>query len=1492
MFDAIIRFSIRNKLVIGAFILALIGWGSYSAYHLPVDAVPDITNNQVVIITQTPALAAQEAERFITTPLELAMANLQNVEEIRSVSKLGISVLTVVFTEDTDMLKARQLVSEQLQTAVQSIPADYGRPFLAPITTGLGEIYQYTIVPQPGYEGKYSLTELRTVQDWIVKRQLAGVPGVIEISSFGGYLKQYEVAVDPERLRASGVTLTELADAMSRNNANTGGSYIERNSQAYFIRGEGVVGSLKDIENTIIRTRNGLPVRIGNVATVRFGHAVRFGALTRNGQGEAVGAVVLMLKGADSETTINNVKERIKRIQASLPEGLRVVPFIDRTKLIGKTISTVERNLLEGGLIVIFVLLVLMGNWRAGLIVASVIPLAMLFTLGMMKTLGLSANLMSLGAIDFGLIVDGSIIIVEAVLHHFGQDKKLIGRTLNTDEMDEAVFESASAIRRSAAFGEIIILIVYLPILSLTGIEGKMFRPMAETVSFAILAALILSLTYVPMMAALLLPKTMVEKRTLSDRIMDGLYRRYEPMVTWALRWRKTVVLVALGMLVGVMLLFGRLGGEFIPQLDEGDMAIDFRMPSGTSLSATIDATLKAERALQSRFHEIRQVVARVGASEVPTDPMNVEQCDLMMNMKDRSEWTNATDREDMAAKMAAVLEQEVPGSSSEFTQPIQMRFNEMMTGVKSDIVVKIFGDDLQVLFDQATACGRQIEKIPGISSVRVEQTVGLPQINVQYNRAKLAQYGIAVSDVNRLIKAGFAGEITGPVYEGEQRYDMVVRLDSAHRQTMTDLTGLYVSMPDGHSVPLTEVATVQYVQAPAQISHDGTKRRITIGVNIRGRDVESVVGDIQRRIGAKVKLPPGYYFTYGGAFENLQRAKDRLVIAVPVALFLIFLLLFATFGSLKYAILIFSSIPLAAIGGVLALWLRDMPFSISAGVGFIALFGVAVLNGIVLIGYLNELEKQGERDLHDRIMHGIRVRFRPVIMTAAVASLGFLPMALSTSAGAEVQKPLATVVIGGLLTATLLTLVVLPVLYSLVAGRGKKGTANPSPVTPATLMVALVLGLGTSAMGQPGLPSSPTPSATADRSREAGRNTLVTVPANGLLPSPPGSGAGSKGIPLTLAQTLELANRQSLVLRGSTLEIESQRKLVKSAFDPAKLNIELQVGQIQAQPTDYVLGATQLFAMPSFYRAQKQLYESAATSAERRLALRRVQLYTEIKQVYYRLLYDTRVSELLRRQDSLFQNAARAATVRYKTGETNRLEQVSAETRLQSVRLRQLTLLADIEANTRALQLLVNTTDPIAVDTTLSLRRELAATDLPLVDSARLATNPALAVLQQERTVSRNQTYLERQRLKPDLLLGYYNQSIMREAGYNVVQAGVAVPLFTQATKARIAAARINEQITDNNLTYTQTQLTGQLAILQRNAETIRASLTYFEQGALPQARLIQSTALRSYRAGEIDYVEFFQAIQQAFVIEEDYLNAVLNYSNLIIQTEQLIGL
>ncbi|WP_266368853.1 CusA/CzcA family heavy metal efflux RND transporter [Tellurirhabdus rosea] len=1444
MFDAIIRFSIRNKLLIGAMMLALLGWGGFAAYNLPVDAVPDITNNQVVVITQTPALAAQETERFITAPLELAMANLQDVVEIRSVSRLGLSVLTIVFSEDTDILKARQLVSEQLTTARQNIPAEFGQPFLAPITTGLGEIYQYTLVPKPGYESRYSLSELRTIQDWIVKRQLAGIPGVIEISSFGGYVKQYEISADPDRLRAVGVSLTELTEAVSRNNANTGGSYIEKTGQAYFIRGEGATRDLREIGDILVRNHNGVPLRVSDIAEVRYGHAVRFGALTRNGSREVVGGIVLMLKGADSETTIKGVQERIGRIQKTLPEGLSVEPFIDRTKLISKTIRTVVTNLIEGGLIVVAVLIVLMGSWRAGLVVASVIPLAMLFTLGMMYTLGISANLMSLGAIDFGLIVDGSIIVVEAVLHTLFGAAHLRGRTLSQTEMDETVFQSASSIRQSAAFGEIIILIVYLPILALTGIEGKMFRPMAMTVSFAILAALILSLTYVPMIATLVLSKKIDSKKTLADRFMEWLYRHYEPLLRRALRWRKTTAGLAVALFGGTLILFGQLGGEFVPTLDEGDMAIDFRTASGTSLNATVEATLKAEQALMRHFPEINQIVGRVGASEIPTDPMPVEMADLMINMKDRSEWKAAKNREEMAEKMSEVLSREVPGTSAEFTQPIQMRFNEMMTGVRSDVVVKIFGEDLDTLFHRANACARLIEKIDGVASCKVEQVVGLPQINVQYDRAKLAQYNISIADANQLLRTAFAGEMTGVVFEGEKRFDVVVRLDSAYRKDIQNVRNLVLPLPGGGSLPLEEVAAISYQLAPAQISRDGTKRRITIGVNIRGRDVESVVADVQKRIESRVSLPAGYYFTYGGAFENLQEAKQRLIIAVPIALFLIFMLLFITFRSLREALLIFSSIPLAAVGGILALWLRGMPFSISAGVGFIALFGVAVLNGIVLISYLNHLEKEGDHNLYERILHGVQVRFRPVILTAAVASLGFLPMALSGTAGAEVQKPLATVVIGGLITATLLTLVVLPVLYSLF-GRKKPKAQGPALATVVLLSVSL--------------------SAVAQQ---------------------PAASVGQTPSVLSLREALETGLKQNPQILTRQLEVQGQRALLPTAFDPPRAVVDGQFGQTQASTFDYTVSGFQTFAMPGVYRAQRQVLQTAVTTAEQRTVIQRASLAADIKRTYYQLLHDFQLLRLIQQQDSLYRQASRAAAIRLRTGETNRLEAVSATSRQQGSQLRLVTLRAAIQSNQQALQLLLNSTTPVLADTLTPLRRD------PPVDSGGVDGNPVVGLFEQQLVLSRQQTALERLRLRPDFQVGYLNQSILRTAGYQAFLVGMAIPLFAKAQKARITASRISEQISETQLDYTRTQLRGQIEQLLRASQAAQTSLQFFEQSALPQAQLILTTALRSYQNGEIDYVELFQNTQQAYQIREQYLTALLSYSLLTIRVEELIGI
>ena len=805
MIDSLIHYSIKNKLIIGLAILTLIIWGGYSLSRLPVDAVPDITTNQVQILTLTPTLAAQEVEQFVTTPIELSLANIPDVTEIRSVSKLGLSVVTIVFKDDIDIIRGKQWVAEQLKMVEAEIPAEFGKPMIAPLTTGLGEIYQYTLATKEGFHDRYDLTELRTIQDWIVKRQLVGIEGVIEISSFGGFVKQYEVSVDPERLRAHNTTLPELYAALQNNNANTGGSYIERVGQAQFIRGEGVVKSLSDIEQIVVKNNNGIPLLVRDVASVSFGHANRFGALVRNGEGEAVGGIVLMLKGANSANTVNAVKERVARIQKTLPEGIEIVPFIERTKLINKTISTVTENLLLGGLIVIVVLVMLMGSLRAGLVAASVIPLAMLFTIGMMNTFDISANLMSLGAIDFGVIVDGAVIIVEAIVHRFQvwYEENKQNNVDDPAERDNMVYETSKRIRTSAAFGEIIILMVYLPILSLVGIEGKMFKPMALTVGFAILGAFILSLTYVPMMSSLVMGRNLHKHWTFSERVLQWLYRRYEPMIRWALRWKKATLGITAALFAVALLVFSQLGGEFVPTLDEGDLAIDFRTASGTSLTETIHAANKAHQILKKHFPEIQQIVGRVGASEIPTDPMPIEMVDQMINMKDISEWKNAKNRQEMSEKMADVLAKELPGTSVEMTQPIQMRFNEMITGVRSDVVVKLFGNDLEVLYERANAAAKIIEKVEGVASVRVEQIVGLPQISIAYNRAKIAQYGLNIADLNRLIRAGFAGETTGTVYEEERRFDLVVRLDSLHRQDIENVRQLLVPLPSGGTVPL-----------------------------------------------------------------------------------------------------------------------------------------------------------------------------------------------------------------------------------------------------------------------------------------------------------------------------------------------------------------------------------------------------------------------------------------------------------------------------------------------------------------------------------------------------------------------------------------------------------------------------------------------------------------------------------------------------------------
>ncbi|WP_205529833.1 CusA/CzcA family heavy metal efflux RND transporter [Pedobacter chitinilyticus] len=1037
MLDNIIKFSIKNKLVIGAMTSLLVIWGVWSATKLPIDAVPDITNNQVQIITVCPTLAGQEVEQLVTFPIEQSIANVPNLEETRSISRFGLSVITVVFKDDVDIYFARQLINEKLKEAEENIPKGIGTPELAPVSTGLGEVYQYIIHPKKGSEKKYDAKALRTMQDWIVARQLYGTPGIAEVNSFGGELKQYEVAVNPNRLRAMGVSVSEVFTALEKNNQNTGGAYIDKKPNAYFIRGIGLVTSLEDVKNISVKNETGsVPIFIKDVAEVRFGNAIRYGAMTYNGEIDAVGGVVMMLKGENSNEVVKRIKEKLPIIQKSLPDDIVIEPYLDRTDLVGRAINTVEKNLIEGALIVIFVLVLFLGNLRAGLIVASAIPLSMLFALGLMNVFGVSANLMSLGAIDFGLIVDGAVIIVEATLHHLGLRKSV--NKLSQQEMDQEVFESASKIRSSAAFGEIIILIVYIPILTLVGIEGKMFRPMAQTVSFAIFGALILSLTYIPMMCALFLSKKASHKATFSDRMMSWLQNRYTPLLKKAMRIKYWLIGVTVAVFAFCLFLFKNMGGEFIPQLQEGDFAFHCILPQGSSLSQSIETSMQASRIIK-QFDEVKMVVGKTGAAEVPTDPMPPEATDLMILLKPKKEWKSDRSYEELADAINEKLEA-IPGVFFEKNQPIQMRFNELMTGVRQDVAVKIFGENLDTLAVYADQASKVIQGVNGATSPQVERVSGLPQINVTYDRTRIANYGLNVQDVNDVLSTAFAGKSAGVVFENERRFDLVVRLDSTHRGSIEDVSNLMMATATGNQIPLSQVATVEYKLGPAQISREAGKRRIVIGFNVSGRDVQSVVEDIQQKLNQQVKLPTGYYFTYGGQFENLQEASNRLMIAVPISLLLIFVLLYFTFRSFKQAALIFTAIPMSAIGGVFALMLRGMPFSISAGIGFIALFGVAVLNGIVMIGTFNQLQKEGWKNMLDRVLEGTKIRLRPVLMTATVASLGFLPMALSTSAGAEVQKPLATVVIGGLITATFLTLFVLPLLY-MIFNRNTKDT-------------------------------------------------------------------------------------------------------------------------------------------------------------------------------------------------------------------------------------------------------------------------------------------------------------------------------------------------------------------------------------------------------------------------------------------------------------------
>jgi len=1460
MIERIISFSIKNKFIVILFVLALVGWGSYSLMRLPIDAIPDITNNQVQVISLAPSLAVQEVESFITAPIEVAVANIPDIVELRSISRLGLSVVTVVFKDNVDVYWARQQLTERLKEAEEAIPEGLAKIELAPISTGLGEIYQYRLAVEKGLEKKYTPMELRTLQDWVVRREMLGTSGVADINSYGGFVKQYEIAVNPERLRSMNLTLTDIFDALERNNENTGSAYIDKKPTAYFIRSIGLVKSLSDVEKIVVRNNpSGIPILIRDVATVQFGSATRYGAFVVD-TSEAVGGVVMMLKGANAHEVVDNVENRILSIQKSLPKGVKIEPYLNRSDLVGRAIGTVSENLIMGALIVVFVLVLLLGNLRAGLLVASVIPLAMLFAISMMNLFGVSGNLMSLGAIDFGLIVDGAVIIVESVVHRITMSKSHHQgvEKLTQQQMDENVFDSAKRMMSSATFGQIIILIVYLPIMALVGIEGKMFRPMAEVVAFALLGAVILSLAYVPMASTLFLSKKTEHKRNISDKLIDWFHGVFNPIINAALKRKLLVSIFAIVLFLFSLIVFTRLGGEFIPQLEEGDLAAGVMTLQGGSLSNTIDQVKKANKILLDNFPEIKHAVCKIGAAEIPTDPTPMETGDYIITLKPKEEWTSAKTREELVSEMEDKLVT-LAGVKFEFQQPIQMRFNELMTGAKQDVAVKLYGDDLYTLADKASEIERVILRIEGVEDINVEKVTGLAQVQVEFNRDRLAQYGLSVEEVNRVLRAAFAGSEAGIVFDEEKRISMVVRLDKDYRQSLDDVKNLSVALPNGGQIPFEQVANIEIKSGPAQVSRENTKRRITVGFNVRNRDVQTVINEVSSQIDKKVKLPTGYYIDYGGQFQNLEAAKARLAIAVPVALLLIFVLLYFTFHSVKQTMLIYTAVPLAAIGGIFALWIRGMNFSISAGVGFIALFGVAVLNGIVLIAEFNRLEKEGVEDIIERVLKGLHTRLRPVIMTAAVASLGFLPMALSTSAGAEVQKPLATVVIGGLITATILTLVILPVFYVIFSTHSFRKILKSKFSKIFTFAVLLTFGL----------------------------SSLNAAKAQGNKP-------------INLKQAIQLALDSNLAVKSSAYSVDVQKALRGAAWDLPKTSIDGQYGQFNSYTKDNSFTISQSFDFPTVYINQSRLANANVKSSEWQLKNSQLEIATQVKRVYWQLAYLHSTQKLLAYQDSLFTGFIRAAEFRANTGETNRLEMITARTQSIEVKNKLQQVNADIEIYIQKFQTLLNsTTSFVPADSILN-----RISFIPLAENLGISENPSIAYMQQQVEVARLEKKVERNNILPEFSIGYFSQTMQgvqdvngvpRTFGagdrFNGIQAGIAFPLWFVPYTSKAKAARIKEMVAKTDADYYEKSMLGNYSELIGEYTKFNNSVDYYEKQAIPEANIIIDQATRSYKAGAMDYLDYVQNLNRALDIKENYLDALNSYNQTIINIDFISG-
>ncbi len=1444
MLNRIILLSVRHKLIVLLLTAFFIGFGIYAIFNIPLGAVPDITTNQVQVITTSTSLSTQDVEQFITYPVELEMSNLPGVTEIRSISKFGLSVVTIVFEDGMGTYLPRQLIAEKIKSAAEQIPEGFGTPEMGPISTGLGEIYQYILDTEPGFEERYSIMELRTIQDWLVKRQLSGIPGVVEVNTWGGYLKQYEVALDPERLRSQGVTLLEVFDAVEKSNSVAGGAYIEKENQSYFIRGEGLITSLEELEQVVVSNDNGVPLLIRDLATVRFGHANRFGAITANGEGEKVMGQIMMLKDANSNRVIEAVKQRVEEVQETLPEGVYINPILERSELIGKTSHTVFENLLFGCLIVFVIVVLLLGDLRSGLVIASIIPLSLLFTISMMFLFGIDANLMSLGALDFGIIIDGAVIIVEFIAVKLTMNRgelEGVAGEKRQSLMDRITYDGASRMINSAIFGQLIILIVFIPVLSLSGVEGKMFRPMALSFSFALIGAMFFGITWLPMISSVFLRPEKRKKFLITRWVMRLIYRTYDPVIRWSYSHKWVIFTLGVGSLIITGVVFSRMGGEFVPTLDEGDFVIQPVLRTGTSLSKTVEMTTRMEQILMESFPEVDQIVCRIGAAEVPTDPMSMEEIDMIIKLRPKDEWVSAESKEELANRFKEALGV-IPGVEYEFTQPIEMRFNELITGVRADLAIKIFGEDLMLLDQKAQEIKELIDDVPGAADVIIEKTVGLPQMSVEYDRSRLAYYGLTVEELNRYLAMAFGGSSAGVVFEGERRFDLVVRLLPQYRNDIEHLRNLPVTLPGGRQVPLREVAAIDYTTGPAKISRDDTRRRVVVSVNVRNRDLESLVEEIRGILDEGLALPAGYSLDYGGQFENLQNASRRLRVAVPIALLLIFIFLHFAFSSFKEAALIFTAVPLSAVGGVFLLLIRGMPFSISAGIGFIALFGVAVLNGIVLIDHLKELKASGDYSLKERILKGSRERLRPVLLTASAAALGFLPMAISTSAGAEVQRPLATVVIGGLVTSTLLTMLMLPLLYAVVDDITGIQWWPPRFRRNRTVLFLLLLILPFKLHSQ-----------TNERDHEE----------------------------LTLQTALDIAFEHNGELEAYRLQAEESRAWIRTAYAIDRTSFFFNCDENNVAANDYpigVLGGSQRFDFPTLYGARKDVNEWGYLRATDLLEQKRRMLARDVSKTYYRWWYLHLRKQRYRQLDSIYADLSRLTELGYRQGELKYLDWLNARSTRQQVILELNRVAGETERARLSLFSLMQ------YDTIfLPPSQEMSILNV-LPDSA--GEDPGLRFLRHTVRQLEAELRVEKQELLPDITVSYFNGTNRYPGArnYQGFEVGMGLPLFFGNQRARIEAKELSMEAA---LHFQQSYLRNYEARIAEGLaelETIRESVEFYTHSGHDLSRELIRFSKRSLEAGEIDVFQFIQSMERALEIELGYLDDLHEYNQKVL--------